>query len=93
MVELYYKVTIGSNPRRTMMTSFSKRRFAEQRLSDRGLDQYSDQPYFLHPEYLRGVRSSTREFFAGEGFAGLYAGLWRAKLVEHMKYKVLTLNL
>ena len=45
------------------------------------------QPWFLHPDYLRGCKPVTQTFFGGAGYCGLYSAAWRSNLVEHMKYK------
>ena len=52
---------------------FSKERYARERLAS-GLNQYSDQPWFLHPSYLAGVRPETAAFFR-ERFCALYQSM------------------
>ena len=74
-------------PRRTLMLSVKKRAAAEFTLRQRGLDQYSDQPWFLLPTYLDGVAPEAREFF--EEFANFYGARWKARLTEVMKYSSL----
>jgi ectoine hydroxylase-related dioxygenase (phytanoyl-CoA dioxygenase family) len=50
--------------RRTLMFDYVKERYAKKRLADQGgLDQYSDQPWFLHREYLSGAAPDTQDFF------------------------------
>jgi hypothetical protein len=60
--------------RRTLMCDFSKVRYAREILERGGLNQYSDQPWFLHPRYLAGVAPATQHFFAGasDSFVQLY---------------------
>ena len=74
-------------PRRTLMLSVKKRAAAEFTLRERGLDQYSDQPWFLLPTYLDGVTPGARVFF--EEFANFYGARWKARLAEVMKYSSL----
>lgn len=71
-------------PRRTFMVSFRKRRVTAATLERRGLDQYSDQPWFLAPDYLRGAAPATRRYFAD--YTAFYAARWRSKLAELLKY-------
>ena len=73
--------------RRTLMVDFTKTRVAEETLKATGLNQYSDQPYFLHPDYLAKCAPSTVTFLGGHGFCDLYRAAWRANLTEHMKYR------
>ena len=73
--------------RRTLMVSVKKRAAAEHSLRQRGLDQYSDQPWFLLPDYLNGVTPEARAFFGA--FVDFYAPRWRAKLAEVLKYSSL----
>ena len=40
-------------------------------------DYFSDQPWFLQPDYLRGVEPGTRAFFGK--FIDVYEGDWREK--------------
>ena len=56
-----------------MQQDFSKERYARERLAS-GLNQYSDQPWFLHPSYLAGVRPETAAFFR-ERFCALYQSM------------------
>lgn len=78
-------------PRRTLMYSFKKQRCAESALAQRGLDQYSDQPWFLHPNYLDGVGEHARAFFGR--FMDIYQSAWQVRLSEWLKYKSLIDNL
>lgn len=78
-------------PRRTMMISYRKKRIAENILKEGGLCQYSNQPWFLHPDYLDGVKESTRQYF--DGFIKLYGPAWRSQLSELLKYRSLVENL
>ena len=78
-------------PRRTMMISYRKKRIAENILKEGGLCQYSNQPWFLHPDYLDGVKESTRQYF--DGFIKLYGPAWRSQLSELLKYRSLMANL
>jgi hypothetical protein len=71
-------------PRRTLMFSFLKSRHARTRLAKRGLDQYSDQPWFLLPEYLHGVKPETAKFF--QTYIDFYAEHWRYRWSEMKKY-------
>ena len=70
--------------RRTLMISAKKRAAAEYSLRQHGLDQYSDQPWFLAPGYLNGVSSEAGAFF--QPFIDCYAPHWRTKLAEMLKY-------
>jgi ectoine hydroxylase-related dioxygenase (phytanoyl-CoA dioxygenase family) len=70
--------------RRTLMLSVKKKVVAAHSLRQRGLDQYSDQPWFLLPDYLNGVNPEARAFF--QEFSDFYAPHWRAKLTEMLKY-------
>ncbi len=70
--------------RRTLMISVKKKGVAEHTLHKRGLDQYSDQPWFLLPDYLRGVIPSAVAFF--QEFVDFYAGHWRVRFTEFLKY-------
>ena len=72
-------------PRRTFMISFRKRRVTEATLARRGLDQYSDQPWFLAPDYLDGTAPATRRYFSE--YTAFYAAQWRSKLAEMLKYQ------
>jgi ectoine hydroxylase-related dioxygenase (phytanoyl-CoA dioxygenase family) len=78
-------------PRRTLMFSFIKTRQAKARLAQRGLDQYSDQPWFLLPEYLNGTKPKTAQFF--EDFISAYAEQWRMRWSEMQKYFSLMMRL
>ena len=71
-------------PRLTFMTSFRKRRVTEATLARRGLDQYSDQPWFLAPDYLNGTAPETRRYFSD--YTAFYAPQWRGRLAETLKY-------
>lgn len=71
-------------PRRTLMFSFIKTRLAKARLAQRGLDQYSDQPWFLLPNYLDGVKPETAQLF--EDFISVYGEQWRFRWSEMQKY-------
>jgi ectoine hydroxylase-related dioxygenase (phytanoyl-CoA dioxygenase family) len=73
--------------RRTLMVSVKKRVTAEYSLRQRGLDPYSDQPWFLLPDYLRGVSPESRAFF--QDFIDYYAPHWRARFTEVLKYSSL----
>jgi ectoine hydroxylase-related dioxygenase (phytanoyl-CoA dioxygenase family) len=77
--------------RRTLMVSVKKKAAAEYSLRQRGLDQYSDQPWFLAPDYLKDVHPQTRAFF--QQFTDFYAPHWRAKLTEMLKYSSLVRTL
>ena len=73
------------------MISFQKKRIAQKLLAEGGLCQYSNQPWFLHPDYLDGVKESTAQFF-GE-FVDFYSAAWRSQLSEILKYRSLIANL
>lgn len=73
--------------RRTLMVSVKKKVTAEYSLRQRGLDPYSDQPWFLLPDYLRGVSPESRVFF--QNFIDYYAPHWRARFTEVLKYSSL----
>lgn len=70
--------------RRTLMLSVRKKAAAEYSLRQRGLEQYSDQPWFLQPDYLQGVNPEARQFY--QDFIDLYGPRWKAKLAEVLKY-------
>ena len=70
--------------RRTLMISTKKRAAAEYTLRQRGLDQYSDQPWFLAPQYLSGVNPEARKLL--QPFIDFYAPHWRTRLAEMLKY-------
>ena len=78
-------------PRQTMMISYRKSRLAKKLLGEDGLCQYSNQPWFLHPDYLDGTKESTREYFGK--FTDLYGPAWRSQLSEFLKYRSLIENL
>ena len=73
--------------RRTLMVSVKKKAAAEYSLRQRGIDQYSDQPWFLLPDYLQGVSPEAREFF--QGFIDYYAPHWKMRFAEVLKYSSL----
>lgn len=73
--------------RRTLMLSVKKRAAAEHTVRQRGLDQYSDQPWFLAPGYLDGVGDEARAFY--QEFIDFYAPRWKARLAEVLKYSSL----
>ena len=66
------------------MISVKKKVVAEHTLRKRGLTPYSDQPWFLLPDYLKGVNPLAQGFF--QEFADFYAPHWRARLSETLKY-------
>ena len=70
--------------RRTFMLSFNKKRLARQRLDREGLNQYTNQPWFLHSDYLNGVKDRTRQLFGD--YIELYGPHWRSQLCEIRKY-------
>ena len=70
--------------RRTLMLSVKKIAAAELTLRQRGLDQYSDKPWFLLPDYLHNIEPQARAFFAE--FVDFYGPHWRARLAETLKY-------
>lgn len=70
--------------RRTVMISVKKKVVAEHTLRKRGLTPYSDQPWFLLPDYLKGVNPLAQSFF--QEFVDFYAPHWRARLSETLKY-------
>lgn len=73
--------------RRTLMISAKKKAAAEHTLRQRGLDPYSDQPWFLLPEYFDGVSPQAQAFF--QGFVDCYAPHWKTRLTEMLKYSSL----
>lgn len=73
--------------RRTLMISVKKRAAAEHSLRQRGLDQYSDQPWFLSPDYLNGVSPESLGLF--QDFTDFYAPRWKARLAQMLKYSSL----
>jgi ectoine hydroxylase-related dioxygenase (phytanoyl-CoA dioxygenase family) len=56
--------------RRTLMLTYTK-------TSEPWFDFFSDQPWFLQPDYLDGLAPSTRAFY--DRFVGQYAPRWREK--------------
>jgi ectoine hydroxylase-related dioxygenase (phytanoyl-CoA dioxygenase family) len=76
----YYREPV----RRTFMVTYKKRRIAANTLARVGLDQYSDQPWFLGPAYFAGTRQETRDYFAE--YIAFYGPKWRSKLAEMLKY-------
>jgi hypothetical protein len=56
--------------RRTLMLTYT-------RTSEPLFDYFSDQPWFLQPGYLDGLRPGTRDFY--EAFTRQYESQWRAK--------------
>jgi hypothetical protein len=78
-------------PRRTLMYSLRKKRCAQAHLAASGLDQYTDQPWFLHPDYLAGIGENTRQFF--KQYTDMYQASWQVRLGEWLKYKSLIDNL
>ena len=70
--------------RRTFMVVYRKVRTAREELSQRGLNQYTDQPWFLLPGYLEGVRQETEACF--HRYVEFYAESWRSRLSELNKY-------
>lgn len=70
--------------RRTFMVVYRKVRTAREELSQRGLNQYTDQPWFLLPGYLDGVRQETEACF--HRYVEFYAESWRSRLSELNKY-------
>ena len=74
----------ADKPRRTFMVVYRKVRTAREDLSRHGLHQYTDQPWFLLPGYLDGVRQETEAFF--RRYVDFYADSWRSRLSEMNKY-------
>ena len=74
-------------PRHTLMVSVKKKAAVEHTLRERGLDYASDQPWFLHPNYLSGVEPEARAFY--QQFIDSYGSHWRGKLTELLKYSSL----
>ena len=70
--------------RRTFMVVYRKVRTAREELSQRGLNQYTDQPWFLLPGYLDGVRQETEACF--HRYVECYGESWRSRLSEMNKY-------
>lgn len=56
--------------RRTLMLTYTK-------TSDPYYDYFSNQPWFLEPGYLDGLKPATRAFF--EPFVAMYTGFWQEK--------------
>jgi len=73
--------------RRTLMISAKKKAAAELTQRHSGLDQYTDQPWFLAPGYLDGVSPESKQFY--QGFVDYYAPHWRARFAEVLKYSSL----
>ena len=73
------------------MVSVKKKAAVDYTLRQRGLDYASDQPWFLLPDYLRGVEPKTRAFY--QQFIDSYGSHWRAKLMEALKYSSLLCTL
>lgn len=70
--------------RRTFMISYIKERLARQTLSAQGTNQYTNQPWFLHPDYLNGIQPRTKNFF--HQYINFYGANWQAKISEMNKY-------
>ena len=70
--------------RRTFMVGYRKVRTAREELSKHGLHQYTDQPWFLLPGYLDGVKEETEACF--RRYVEFYAESWRSRLSELNKY-------
>ena len=66
------------------MVVYRKIRTAREDLSRHGLHQYTDQPWFLLPGYLDGVRPETEAWF--RRYVDFYAASWRSRLSEMSKY-------
>ena len=70
--------------RRTLMVTYTG-------ASAPHFDYFSDQPWFLLPDYLNGVTPEARAFF--QEFVDFYAPHWRAKLTDMLKYSSLLRSL
>ncbi len=56
--------------RRTLMLTYTK-------TADPYYDYFSNQPWFLEPDYLDGLKPATRAFFAP--FVAMYTRFWQEK--------------
>ncbi|CAN5683617.1 hypothetical protein BH10CHL1_BH10CHL1_37460 [soil metagenome] len=62
--------------RRTLMLTYTKRSVPHS-------DYFSNQPWFLEPGYLDGLKPQTRAFF--DSFVTQYTPFWQEKLAEPVK--------
>ena len=74
----YIAIPAGGAPRRTFMVSFNKVRPTMAAL-ERGTFNGYPEPYFLDPGYLARAAPSTREYFHGPGYLGLYRAVLDSK--------------